>query len=246
MSKKPNRNLPTPLYAQIKKILFERIQNGEWQPGMCIPTEAELCQSFGVSRITVRSALSELVTEGYLERISGRGTFVTQPRINQMLRQLTSFSEDMQRRGQRPGGIVLELLTIPASADVAQKFNISEEENIILLKRLRLTNNEPMAVETAHLPARYFPGLEKENLNGQSLYQLMREKYDVTPTRAVQQITAAVCPSVEGDLLHIPKKSPVLHIYRTTFDQSERLVELVESYYRGDKYVFQAELVVES
>ncbi len=242
---KLNRTSPIPLYAQIKEILLERIQKGEWEPGKCIPTEAELCESFGVSRITLRSALGELVAEGYLERISGRGTFVTEPHVNQMLKQLTSFTEDTERRGQRPGGIVLKLRTIQANTEMAKKLNIPEEEKIILLRRLRLTDNEPMAVETAYLPTRYFPGLEEEELGGRSLYQLMREKYGLVPTRAIQQITAVPCPSTEAGLLGIAKKSPVLHIYRTTFDQSECVIEEVESYYRGDKYIFQAELAVE-
>jgi GntR family transcriptional regulator len=240
-----DRNLPNPLYAQIKEILFERMRSAEWQPGSCIPTETELCQAFSVSRITIRRALSELVAEGYLERISGRGTFVSQPPINQSLKQLTSFTQDMQRRGQRPGGAVLALQQIPAESDLASKLSISPREKIILVKRLRLANDEPIAVETAHLPARYFDGLQNENLEGRSLYKIMRERFGIVPTRAVQQISASACPDHEADLLYIPKKSPILHIFRTTYDQNERVVESVESFYRGDKYVFQAELVVE-
>jgi GntR family transcriptional regulator, N-acetylglucosamine utilization regulator len=245
MAKTPDRSLPNPLYAQIKEILFERIRRAEWQPGTCIPTETELCQSFGVSRITVRRALSELVSEGYLERISGRGTFVSQPPINQSLKQLTSFTQDMQRRGQRPGAVVLSVQKIAAGSELATKLGIIVGETIILLKRLRLANDEPLAVETAHLPSRYFDGLEDEDLEGRSLYKLMRERFGIVPTRAVQKISAGACPDHEAELLYIPKKSPVLHIFRTTYDQAERVVEAVESFYRGDKYVFQAELVVE-
>ncbi len=245
MTTAPDRRLPNPLYAQIKKILFERIQSAEWQPGLCIPTEAELCESFNVSRITVRRALSELVTEGYLERISGRGTFVTQPPIHQSLKQLTSFTQDMQRRGQRPGGLVLNMQRIPAEADLAARLCIDPMEDILVLKRLRMANDEPMAVETAHLPVRYFEGLQEGELEGQSLYKVMRDRFGVVPTRAVQQMTAAACPEAEARLLAIPRKSPVLHIFRTTYDQSDRVVESVESFYRGDKYVFQAELAVE-
>jgi GntR family transcriptional regulator len=245
MAQLPDRSLPNPLYAQIKEILFERIQSAEWQPGSFIPTETELCQSFNVSRITIRRALSDLVAEGYLERISGRGTFVSQPPINQSLKQLTSFTDDLQRRGQRPGGVVLDIQRIPAEPDLASKLSISTGENIILLKRLRLANDEPIAVETAHLPARYFDGLQSENLEGRSLYKIMREKFGIVPTRAVQRISASACPDHEADLLYVPRKSPALHIFRTTYDQSDRVVELVESFYRGDKYVFQAELGVE-
>lgn len=140
---------------------------------------------------------------------------------------------------------MLNIQKIPARPELASQLSIREGEDIILLKRLRLANDEPIAVETAHLPARYFEGLQNENFQGQSLYKIMRERFGVIPTRAVQRISAAACPDPEADLLYIPKRSPALHIFRTTYDQSERVVELVESFYRGDKYVFQAELVVE-
>ncbi|MCX6066616.1 MAG: GntR family transcriptional regulator [Chloroflexi bacterium] len=246
MANTPDRKLPAPLYAQIKQILLERIHSGEWQTGDSIPTETDLCRSFNVSRITVRSALKELVTEGYLERISGRGTFVTQPRIDQMLKQLTSFSDDIQNRGQRPGGTVLEMRACLMDAETSKAFNIPVGEKMVFLKRLRLADHEPMAIETAYLPARYFADIELENLEGRSLYQLMREKYGISPTRAIQKITAAACPQAEAGILHIPRKSPALHIFRTTYDQTDRIVEIVESYYRGDKYIFQAELRVEN
>lgn len=158
---------------------------------------------------------------------------------------MTSFSDDFQNRGQQPGGIVLEFRSCPVDAEAAKTFNIPEDEKMVLLKRLRLANHKPVAIETAYLPVRYFADLEQENLAGRSLYQLMKEKYGILPTRAIQQITAAACPQAEADLLHIPPKSPALHIYRTTFDQSDRIVEIVESYYRGDNYVFHAELKAE-
>jgi GntR family transcriptional regulator len=243
MAQTPDRRLPTPLYAQIKDFLFERIQSAEWKPGMVIPTEFDLCQSFNVSRITVRRALSELVAEGYLERISGRGTFVSQPPINQSLNQLTGFTEEMVGRGLRPGSTVLDVRSIPADGDVASQLSISTGENIIVLKRLRLASDEPIAVETAYLPVRYFEGLESENLEGRSLYKIMRERFGIVPTRAVQKISASACPDDKARLLYVPRKSPVLHIFRTTYDQSERAIEWAESFYRGDKFVFQAELV---
>lgn len=246
MAQLPDRNLPVPLHAQIKQNLFERIQSGEWQPGMSIPTETELCRLFKVSRITVRRALSDLVTEGFLQRTSGRGTFVSQPPISQTLKQLTSFSQDMQRRGKNAGATVIEFRIIPADADLAAKLDLSVADEVILIKRLRLADDEPMAFESAHLPARYFPGLAKEDIEGRSLYQLLRDKFNSIPTRAVQAISAMGCPPAEAELLNIPRKSPILHIFRTTYDQSERLIEWVESLYRGDKYVFQAELIVEA
>jgi GntR family transcriptional regulator len=232
----------TPLYYQLKNILDERIESGTWPPGTQVPSERELCEQFHISRITVRQALSEMVVEGRLVRQHGRGTFVATPRVEQTLTRLTGFSHDMQARGQQAGGRVLQLAAVPAPAVIARALAIEAGQPVILLRRLRLADGEPMAVETAYLPDSLCRGLLAENLNNRSLYQLLRERFQITPARAQQQIKAIACPPAEAKLLGIRKGDPVLHIYRTTFNLEGVPFEHVESYYRGDKYVLHAEL----
>jgi len=231
-----------PLYHQLKAIIEERIESGEWAPGAQVSSERELCEQFKISRITVRQALAELVVEGRLTRDQGRGTFVAKPRIEQQLTQLTGFTQDMQARGQRPGATVLQLEAATAPPAQARALQLKPVEPVVLLKRLRLADGEPLAVETAYLPDRLCHGLLSENLEDRSLYKLLTEKFNIAPARAEQQIEAVACPAAEAKLLRIRKNSPVLHMHRTTFDRDDRPFERVESYYRGDKYVFRAEL----
>jgi DNA-binding GntR family transcriptional regulator len=115
-------------------------------------------------------------------------------------------------------------------------------DQVILLKRLRLADGEPVAVETDYLPAALCHGLLKEKLAGRSLYDVLTKNYNIVPTRAEQEIEAMACPAAEAKLLNIHKGSPVLHIHRTTFNRDGRPFEQVESFYRGDKYIFHAEL----
>lgn len=238
---------PTPLYCQLKEVILSRIDSGEWQPGMQLPSERELCQHFGISRITVRQALAELEMEGRLARDQGRGTFIAPPRIAQHLTRLTGFTQDMQARGRKPGSIVLRLELRRATAAVAHRLQLdSHHRSVVLLQRLRTANGEPMAIETAYLSEKLCRGILNEDLSNQSLYQLLAQKYGVTPARAEQQIEAVACPGNEARLLGIAKGSPVLLLHRTTYSQHNCPFEAVESWYRGDKYVFYAELNIES
>lgn len=242
-----DKRSPLPLYHQLKVVLQSRIESGEWQAGMRLPSERELCQQFGVSRITVRQALAELEQEGKLCRDQGRGTFVAQPRIEQRLTHLTSFTQDMQARGQKPGAIVLACSLVRAPVDIAHRLRLdSAHRRVIRLQRLRTANGEPVAVETAYLSEQLCAAVLDEDLTDRSLYATLIERCNIVPTRAEQQMQATACPSAEARLLQIKPGSPVLHLHRTTYSQHGDPFEAVESYYRGDKYVFYAELWVET
>ena len=231
-----------PLHQQLKAAIEERILGGEWLPGTQVPSERELCEQYEISRITVRQALTALVMEGRLIRAQGRGTFVASPRIEQQLTQLTGFTQDMQARGKRPSARVLEADSISALPTVARALNIKAGESVIMLKRLRLADGEPVAIETAYLPENRCRGLLKEKLATRSLYDILAKKYRLKPVRAMQQMEAIACPVAEARLLGTRRGAPVLHIHRTTYDRAGRPFELVESFYRGDRYTFYAEL----
>lgn len=231
-----------PLYQQLKAVIEDRITTGEWLPGAQVPSERELCEQFGISRITVRQALAELVADGRLNRTQGRGTFVAYPRIEQRLSGLTSFTQDMQVRGKHPASQVLRAECLPAQPHVVRALKIKLSDRLVVLKRLRLADGEPVAVETAYLPDERLHGLLGDDLARRSLYDLLNKKYHIQPTRAEQQLEATACPAAEAKLLGVRKGAPALHIHRTTYDQDGRPFELVESYYRGDKYTFFAEL----
>lgn len=236
---------PIPLYYQLEALIEEQIDTGKWKAGDRVPSEAELGEQFQISRTTVRQALGDLVNRGRLTRIQGKGTFVAQPRIQQGLTHLTGFSQDMQQRGQKPSARLLQFEVVSALPQVAKSLQIHPGELVILLKRLRLADDEPMALETSYISYPLCSSILKEDLSDTSLYQLLREKVKIFPHRARQQMEAVGCPSTEAKLLGVVKGSPALHIWRTTFDQYDRPFEWVESFYRGDRYVFSVEMIGE-
>jgi GntR family transcriptional regulator, N-acetylglucosamine utilization regulator len=237
-----DRDGPLPLYAQLKAAIDANIDSGEWAAETQVPSERELCDQFRVSRITVRHTLQQLVTEGRLIRIHGRGTYVASSPLRKQILPLVGFSEDMIARGHQPGARVLRFEATAASLAVAQALQLTSGAGIVVLKRLRLANGRPMALEIVHLPEQMCPGIIGESLEDRSLYGLLSEKYGIRPGRALQTWQAVACPPEDAKLLDLRKGSPVLQIQRTTFDQEGRPFEYLESFFRGDKYVWYAEL----
>ena len=231
-----------PLYFQLRTVIEEMIDSGQWPPESLLPSERELCDRFSISRITVRQALAELVQRGRLLRSHGRGTFVADAQLRRDLFPLIGFSEDIRRHGKVPGTRVLRFEIAPALPLVTRALQIGAAEKVVLLRRLRLANGQPLGLETAHLPLGLFPGIFEENFEDRSLYELLKRRYGVVPTRANQQWQAVGCAAADARLLRVRKASPVLSIVRTTFDQSGRPFEHVECFFRGDKYVYYAEL----
>lgn len=230
------------MYYQLEQIVLDRIKSGVWPPNTAIPSERELSEQFGVSRMTVRQALLDLTRNGMLRREIGVGTFVAEPRITQRLTRLTGFSEDMRARGKQPSTRVLSLAMSPATPVAAEMLGIELGSEVLVAERLRLADDEPMAVEISHLSFAGFRTLSAADLEG-SLYALLSQRFNIVPTRARQRITAAVSDKRESELLGLKRGTPVLRLRRVTFDQSDRRFEYVESTYRSDKYVFDAELV---
>src|SRR5512139_2405005 len=219
-----------PLHQQLKAAIEERILSGEWLPGAQVPSERELCEQYEISRITVRQALTALVMEGRLIRTQGRGTFVASPRIEQQLTQLTGFTQDMRARGKRPSAQVLEASSISALPTVARALKIKIGESVIMLKRLRLADGEPVAIETAYLLESRCRGLLGEKLATRSLYEILTKKFNLKPVRALQQMEAIACPAAEAQLLGTGRGAPVLYVHRTSYERDGRPFELVESF----------------
>jgi len=238
-----DNNSPIPLYYQLKSYIEDQINSGEWQPGKQIPSESELSELFKISRTTVRQAIGELVTQGKLVRTQGRGTFVTQFMfIDKPVFRLTGFSQEMHERGLKPSSTVLQLEAIPAPPHIIRRLLLKENEPAILLKRLRKANNEVMAIDICYLPHNRFIGLLDEDLEHSSLYEILPNKYKTIPTRSTRSLEAIACQQAEADLLNIRAGSPVLLMINTNYDQNERPFEYTESYYRGDRYVFNIEI----
>ena len=208
--------------------------------GTAIPSERQLSVDLGVSRLTVRAALDDLAREGHLVRRRGSGTYVQQPKISQELT-MTSFSEDMRHRGMVPGSRTVSMNTISAGARLGRFLNVSPSEQVVVIKRLRLADGEPMAIETLHNTAAHVPGLTPKALSG-SFYELMSERYGIVIASGTQAIEPTVTNEEESAALGVPLHSPAFLFERTSRDQSGRTVEFVQSVYRGDRYRIVTEL----
>jgi GntR family transcriptional regulator len=209
--------------------------------GDAIPSERQLSADLGMSRLTVRAALDDLVRDGYLVRKRGSGTFVSEPKIAQELT-MTSFTEDMRRRGMVPGSRTLELRTTSAGPWLGRIMHLSPAEPIVVVKRLRLADDETMAIETLHVRASLVPGLSADDLEHQSFYTLLTERYGIDIVGGRQTIEPTVTDEDESAALGVPLHSPAFLFERTTNSRTGDIVEYVRSLYRGDRYRLVTEL----
>ena len=217
--------------AQVRHILSERITN-DLRPGDPIPSERSLVSELGVSRVTVRQAISDLVEAGRLERVHGKGTFVSGPQVNSRLH-LTSFSREMRARGLVPETQVLEGREEDASPEVAQQLQIRPRDAVIRVERLRLADGTPMAYEIGYYPSSVFPGLLESDLN--TLYDVFAARYHVIITAGDQTVRAEAADAHQAHVLDTTKRAPLLVQERLT-RAGDRPIEFSTSWYRADRY----------
>jgi GntR family transcriptional regulator len=216
--------------------LIERLGVGE-----AIPSERQLSGDLRVSRLTVRAALDDLVREGFLERRHGAGTFVSEPKIAQELT-MTSFTEDMQRRGMVPSSKTMELKTVAAGARLGRLLHVSPSERIVVVTRLRYADRETMAIETLHVSEALVPGLTAKDLEQHSFYELLEDRFGVIVVGGSQAIEPTVTNEEESAALGVPLHSPAFLFERTTKAADGTIVEYVRSIYRGDRYRLVSDL----
>jgi GntR family transcriptional regulator len=236
------RDSPVPRYFQLKQILLNRLQEGEWHPGDLVPSERELSEQYGISRMTARQAITALVNEGVLFREQGKGTFVSQRKFTQQLLRLTGFTEDIQARGQIPGTKVLVAQMLAADGPAAERLRIEPGTPVFHLQRLRLADDEPLALEVAYLRFKGCERLLTENLEQQSLYHLLETTYAIPLMEADQELEARLAGSEEARLLSISAGRPVLVTRRITYTDHNCPIEYTEAVYRADAYTFSTRL----
>lgn len=208
-------------------------------PGARLPSERELSSAWGVARMTLRKAVDHLVDEGKLERRPGSGTYAVQPTIIRTLG-LSSFSEDMRARGKVPGTLTIDIHRGPADASVAQNLGVAIGEPVVAFTRLRLADDEPVAVECSWILERLVPGFGLDGLDD-SLYEYLRSRHGLAPTRATTVIAAAAVSDDEAVLLDVAPGEPCLRITMVDFTEDEPFMLAICSY-RADRYQLQAEL----
>jgi GntR family transcriptional regulator len=236
------RNSPVPRYHQLKEILRERIQSGEWKAGDLIPSERELSEQYGISRMTTRQAITDLVNEGVFYREQGRGTFVSHRKITQQLIRLTGFTEDISARGQQPSTKVLSARMQPADEETANRLHIPVGQEIFVLQRLRLADAEPLAVELSQIAFKGCERLVGEDFEHNSLYRVLESRYGMPLVEADQEIEAGLAVAEVAQQLKIAVGSSVLFTRRVTYTDRTQPVEYAKSVYIGNRYIFYTHL----
>jgi GntR family transcriptional regulator len=223
---------PVPKHAQLRAILIDLAEN-HLGPDAPVPSERELTARFGVSRATVREAIGQLVAEGRLYRIHGKGTFVGRERVETQLH-LASFTEDMRRRGLDPATLVRSVTEQEPPAAVRAALALADGATAWRAERLRLAGGVPMALEIGWYPAALLPGLVGQDLSG-SFYTLLSQRYGLAIDQGEQTVWADVADRPTAALLGVPPGAPLM-VFRRTAAAGRTRVEHVTSWYRGDRY----------
>lgn len=234
--KKINDNSPIPLYFQIQEDLRTKINNQYYKNNEKIPTESQLEQEYGVSRITVRKAIEGLVYEGILVKRQGIGTIVSNRKINEDSLVLRSFTEKMTNQGFSIRTQVLEANHITISDRIAEHLQSHAKDKALYIKRVRYIDDEPIAIFSSYIPASI--GIELDNDFGGSLFSIFEDKYNIKIHYSDRVISASLASKEEASLLSIRPNEAVLLVKYTTYDTSGRLVEYAEGVYRSDKYQY--------
>lgn len=209
--------------------------------GAPLPAERSLAQRLGVSRMTLRRAVDELVDLGLLHRRQGSGTYVAEPKITQSLA-ASSFTQDMRARGLEPGARVVRFDRGPADAELASELGIAPGARVLRIARVRTADGEPIALEELAVDAALVPGLRPEDLEAASFYDLLRRRYGHRIAGGEQTMEAAALDGDAAKLLGVPKGSAAFLLQRTSKDEGGRVLEFVRSHYRGDRYRFTTNL----
>lgn len=227
-----------PRYVQIAHTIAEWIRAGRLTAGDRLPAERQLAHELGVSRMTVRQALGLLTQQGLVSSHHGSGNYVTRPMVDQPVDILIGFSDNLLKRGIKPGAHLLDLQSFQADARMAQKLGLAPGDIVLAIRRLRLADDMPVALEYSYFPAAYFPGLERHDLEQRSIYAILAEEYGIKLAEAQQTLEPVVALPHQAALLRMANGAPLMLVTRTSSDTQGRIVEYAQDLYRGDSFRF--------
>lgn len=231
-----NKESSIPLHVQLANLLREQVVRRELRPDDRLPSERDLCQQYGISRITVRQALSDLAQEGLVYASVGKGTYVAETAFQEDLQPLSSFTQDLERRGMRASSRVLDAGVIPADDHWAEVLYIPRGTEVVRLHRLRLTNDLPIVIQLTHLPHHLCPDLLQYDFTCRSLYEILRNEYRLCLARSETVIEATLAASWEADLLELTQPAAILVSRQTTCLDTGTVVEVTRSVFNSERY----------
>lgn len=240
-----DKNVPIPLYYQLKQLILEDINNGRLSAGDMIPAELEITKSMELSRTTVRQAIMELVNEGHLHRVKGKGTFISKPKIEQeFMARIESFNKQMTRKGFEPSTRILEKRILPASADVAGHLGISVGDLVLKIKRLRFADQDPIVIVDTYLVAQYCSHVYDYDLVEESLYDLLALQDNTRVVSMQRTVEASIAGKYESDLLSIGEGFPLQIFHSVGLNQQATPIEYSIAKYRGDMSKFKVTITL--
>lgn len=207
-AKKLDKTTPVPLYFQLKELIMAEIKNGTYPKDSVIPTEKELSEMFDISRTTVRQAIAELVQEGWLYRVKSKGTFVSQPKINQdFIQKLESYNDQIRRTGRTPRTEVLDFKVMKASQEVAEQLELQPGDEVIYLHRKRYADDDPIVVLKTYLPYEKCSFVMEHDFEKESLYAVLSEKDSVKVYYVKRLAEAVEATSDDAEKLNMKKEN---------------------------------------
>lgn len=234
------------LYSRVETVLAGEIAAGDLRVGDQLPTEDRLIARFGVSRITVRRAVQNLVDRGLVEIRRGKGTFVTAPRITQDLSELTGFVEDMHALGRKPTARVVRKEIVTADATVASQLALTRGERVVRIRRVRLADGIPLSFDETYLPLEIGKKIMTDNLKLEPIFSLLERKYNVPLIEAEYKLDAVAADAEVAAALKVKQGSPIFRIERTSYSTGNRPVDYETLHYRGDLVRFATRLIRKS
>ncbi len=225
-----------PYYAQIVDQIRSMVKGGRLREGQVFCSEGDIARVLGISKMPVRQAFQKLRSEGLLIIAKGKKPVIGTGRVPWNFQQLRGFSEEMRRRGLVPAAQLLSLQLQDPDLEVAQALKLTPGEQVYSVKRLRLVNNEPVALVTSYLPARIFARIDKQDLEKRSLYEIFERTYNRKLQWAEEVIGAVIAGTDDAHVLQAEAGSPVLLIKETTYDSQDIPIEFSVSLLRGDRY----------
>ena len=240
---KIDKNIPIPLYYQLKCQLLELINNNTLETGDMLPAEPDVCEQLSISRTTVRQAFSELVDEGYMIRFKGKGTFIAKPKVkDRFLSKLESFNDEMRSKGMTPRTKVLALEEIPGNPDCNTHLEMPLDRTLIHLCRVRYADDTPMVYLDTYLPAQQYQKLLKVDFTVASLYDELERIYGVRVSNAIREIEAVPARKKEAEYLEIPTNRPICFVRTVSYVVGRsKPIEYSLARYRGDRTKFEVQ-----
>ena len=236
-----------PLYYQIIGIIKRGIAANILKPGDMLPSEAELCNAYGISRSTIRQALASLENEGLIYRRRGKGTYISTPKLKRKLESLYNFTSEMREQGLEPKSKILEFKKMKGSFDLIKTMKLMENHSqVFKIVRIRLANEEPLLLETTFIPVYLCSQLTRHTLINKSLYNILMNEYNVQPYCATETYEPIILKSREAEMLGCKPGTMGYFVERIGYLENKEVFEYTQSLVRGDRCKFQVELYKDS